>query len=165
MLFVLPATSAVGPASYLAPQSYDYYPSQVYYPYRDAPRFAVPSYPSQRDFFRHPSPEELEEHEYRRALEIVANHRRRQAEQEAVIHRQQLAEATRQRYFAALAVELEQQRQEELLVARRAQLIRSQRARALLVAAERQHALDAFLRQFEGAQPVRPFVYSLYARS
>ena len=163
MLFVLPATSAVRPASYLAPQSYDYYPSQGYYPYRHAPRLAVPSYPSQRDFFRHPSAEELEEHEYRRALEVVANHRRRQAEQEAVIHRQQLAEATRQRYFAALAAELEQQRQEELLAAHRAQLIRSQQARAHLVAAERQHALDAFLRQFEGARPVRLFVYSLYA--
>ena len=164
MLFVLPATSAVRPISYLAPQSYDYYPSQGSYPYRDAPRFAVPSYPPQRDFFRHPSAEELEEREYRRALEVVANHRRRQAEQEAAIHRQQLAEATHQRYFAALAAELEQQRQEELLSARRAQLIRSQQAQAHLVAAERQHALDAFLRQLEGAQPVCLFVYSSYAR-
>ena len=163
MLFVLPATSAIRPTLNLGPQSYDYYPSQGYYPYRDAPQFAVPSYPSQRDFFRHPSAEELEEREYRRALEVVATHRRRQAEQEAIIHQQQLAEATHQRYFAALVAELEQQRQEELLSAHRAQLIRPQQARAHLGAAERQHALDAFLRQLEGVQPVCLFLYSLYA--
>ena len=154
MLFVLPATSAIRPASYLAPQSYEYLPSQGYYPYHAAPRFVAPSYPSQPDFFRQPSAEELEEHEYRRALEVVANHRRRQAEKEAALRRQQSAQAARQQYFAALAAELEQRRQEELLTARRAEFIRSQRARARLVAAGRQHALDAFLRQLKGAQPV-----------
>ena len=154
MLFVLPATSAIRPASYLVPQSYEYLPSQDYYPYHAPLRFAAPSYPSQLDFFRKPSAEELEEHEYRRALEVVANHRRRQAEKEAAIRRQQLARAARQQYFAALTAELEQRRQEELLAARRAELIRSRRARAGLIAAGRQHALDAFLRQLKGAQPV-----------
>jgi len=154
MLFVLPPTSAIRPASYLASQSYEYLPSQDYYPYLAPPRFAAPSYPSRLDFFRQPSVEELEEHEYRRALEVVADHRRRQAEKEAAIRRQQLAQAARQQYFAALTAEVEQRRQEELLAARRAELIRSQRARANLIAAGRQHALDAFLRQLEGAQPV-----------
>ena len=154
MLFVLPTTSTIRPASYLAPQSYEYYPSQGYYRHHDAPRFAAPSYPSQLDFFRQPSAEELQEREYRRALEVISNHRRRQAEKEAAIHRHQLAEAARQRYFAALAAELEQQRREELIAARRAEFIRSQQARARLVAGERQHALGAFLRQLNGAQPV-----------
>ena len=97
--------------------------------------------------------EELEEHEYRRAIEVVANHRRRQAEKEVVIRRQQMAEAARQRYFASLTAGLEQRRQEELLAARRAEFIRSRQARALLVAARRQHALNAFLQQLKGAQP------------
>jgi len=154
MLFVIPTTSAVRPASYLAPQPYEYYPSRGYYHHHDTPQFAVPSYPSQLDFFRQPSVEDLEEREYHRALEVVASHRRRQAEKEAAIHRQQLTEATRQRYFAALAAELEQQRREELIAARRAEYIRSQQAGARLVAAERQQAVDAFLRQLKGAQPV-----------
>ena len=111
-MFVLPVTSAARPPSYLIPQSYEYYPSRSYYSYHDAPRFAVSSSPSQPDFFRQPSVEELEEREYQRALEVVASHHRRQAEKEAVIRRQQLAEATRQRYFAALAAEVEQQREE-----------------------------------------------------
>jgi hypothetical protein len=84
----------------------------------------------------------------------VANHRRRQAEKEAAIRRQQQAEAHRQRYFAALAAELEQRRQEELLAARRAEFIHSQQARARLVAAERQHALQVYLQQLKGAEPV-----------
>jgi len=154
MLFVLPATSTIRPASCLAPQSYEYLPSQGYYPYHPPSRFAAPSYPSQLDFFRQPSAEELEEHEYRRALEVVANHRRRQAEKEAAIRRQQLAQAARQQYFAALTAEVEQRRQEGLLAARRAEFIRSQRARARLIAAGRQHALDGFLRQLKGPQPV-----------
>jgi len=65
-----------------------------------------------------------------------------------------VAEAAHQRYFAALAAELEQQRREELIAARRAEFIRSQRAGARLVAGERQHALDAFLQQLKGARPV-----------
>ena len=154
MLFVLPATSATRPVSYHTPQSYEYHPSHGYYPYRDAPRFAAPPRPL-LDFFHQPSVEELEEHEYQRALEVIANHRRRQIEKEATIRRQQLAEAARQRYFTALAAELEQQRQEELLAARRSEFIRSQQARARLIATERQHALDAFLGQLGGARPVR----------
>ena len=154
MLLVLPTTSATRSTSYLAPHQYEYYPSQAYYPYHNAPRFAAPSYSPQLEFFRRPSAEELEEHEYRRALEVVANHRRRQAEKEAAIHRQQLAEAARQRYFAALAAELEQQRQKELLTVRRAEFIRLQQAKARLIATERQRALHAFLRQSEGGQPV-----------
>ena len=154
MLFVLPATPAIRPTSYPAPQPYGYYPSPDYYSYDDAPRFTAPSYPSHRSSFWHPSAEELEEREYRQALEVVANHRRRQAEKQAAIRRQQLAEAARQRYFAALAAEVEQQRHEELLAARRAEFIRSQQARARLAAAERQHAVDTFLRQLKGPQPV-----------
>ncbi|KAF9649920.1 hypothetical protein BDM02DRAFT_3185869 [Thelephora ganbajun] len=154
MLLVFPATSAVPPTSDLAPQSYDYYPRQGYYPYHDASRFAVPFYPSQLDFFHKPSAEELEEHEYRRALDVVTNHRRRQAEKEAAIRRQQLAEAARHQYFAALAAKLEQRRQEELIAAHRAEFIHSQRVRARLVAAERQHLLNPFLRQLKGPQPV-----------
>ena len=155
MLFVLPATSAVRPTSYHAPQPYEYYPDQGYYHYRDAPRFAVPSYPApQPHFFRRPSAEEIEESEYRRALEVVADHHRRRAEQEAAVRQQQQVEATRRRYFAALAAELEQRRQEESLAVRRAEFIRSQQTRARLIAAERRHALDAYLRQLEGPQPV-----------
>ena len=156
MLLVLPETSAVRSASYLTPQSYEYYPSHVYYSNHGAPRFAAPSCPSQLDFLRQPSVQEFEEREYRRALEVIANHRHRQAEKEALIRRQRLAEAARQRYFAALASELEQRRQEQLLAARRSGFIRSQQARARLVAAERQHALGPFLKQFrvKGARPV-----------
>ena len=154
MLFALPAISTIRPASYITPQPYEYHPTYGYYHHRDASRFAVPSSPSQLDFFRQPSVEELEEHEYQRALEVVASHRRRQAEKQNAIRRQQLAEATRQRYFTALAAEVEQQRQEQLLAARRSELIRSQQARARLIAAERQYALDAFSRQLNGARPV-----------
>ena len=156
MLFVLPTTSAIHPTSYLVPQSHGYYPSRrSYYPHYDVP--PMTSQPSHFDFFRQPSVEELEEQEYRRALEVVANHRRREAEQAAAIRRQQLAEASRQRYFVTLAAELEQRRrQEELLAARRrAELIRSQRVRENAIALERQHAINAFLRQLEGPQPVR----------
>ena len=109
------------------------------------------------DFLRQPSAEELEEREYRQALEVIANHRRRQAEEQAAIRRQQLAEAARQRYFAALAAKLEQRRQEELLAARRAELIRARQVRERLVAAERQHAINAFLRQLDGPRPVCDF--------
>ena len=165
MLLVIPATSAIRPTSYLAsqpyePQSYDYYPSQGFYPLHDTPRFSAhsyPSYPSHRDFFARPSAEELEEREYRQALEVVVNHRRRQAEKEVAIHRQQLAEAARQRYSDALAAELEQRREAHLLAARCAGSIRSQQARARLAAAERQHALSGFQQQLRGHQPVCDF--------
>ena len=53
-----------------------------------------------------------------------------------------------------MAAELEQQRQEELLVVHRAEIICLQRARARLNAAERQYTLGTFLRQREGGQPV-----------
>ena len=153
-MFVLPATSVVRPTSYFTPQSYEYYPSHSHYSYHGAPRLAAPSYLSQLDFFRRPSVEEFEEREYRRALEVITIHRHRQAEKEAVIRRQQLAEAARRRHSAALAAELEQHRQEQLLAARRSEFIRSQQARARLIAAERQHALSAFLKQLKGAQQV-----------
>jgi len=156
MLLFLPATSAIRPTSYLIPEPYDYRPSQGYYHHHDAPRFVVPSYPApELDFFHQHSAEELEEREYRRALEVVANHRRYQAEKEVAIRRQQLAEAGRERYFAALTGELERRQQEELLSARRVESIRSQQARARLIVAGRQHALNAFLQQLKGAQPAR----------
>jgi len=156
MLLVFLATSAIRPTSHLVPQPYDYNPSQGYHHYHNAPRFAVPSYSvPEVDFFHQPSAEELDEHEYRRALEVVVNHRRRQAEREAAFRRQQLAETARRRYFTTLAAGLKQRQQEELLAAHRAESIRSQQARARLVVAERQHALNAVLRQLEGAQLVR----------
>jgi len=103
-MLVLSATSAIRPASHL--DSYHYY--------HGAPRSAVPCHPALKlDFFHQPSAEELEEREYRRTLEVVANHHRHQAEKEVAIRRQQLAEA-------ALATELERRRQEELLATRRA---------------------------------------------
>lgn len=115
----------------------------------------APSYPaSQAQFFHQFSAEETEESEYLRALEVVANHRRRRIAEEAAFRRQQQAEAARQRYFAALAAELEQQRQEESLAVRRAEFVRSQPAIARSIAAERQHALNVFLRQLEGTQSV-----------
>lgn len=154
MLFVLPTTSAIRPTSYFPPQPYEYYPSQGYYASHDVPQFTTPSYPSNLDFYRRPSAEELEEREYKRALEVIVDHRRRQAEKEAAIRRQQLAETARQRYLAALVAELKQRRQEELLAARRVEFIRSQQARARLVAAERQQVLRAFLHQLKGPQPV-----------
>ena len=89
----------------------------------------------------------------------MVNHRRRQVAEEAAIRRQRQAEAARQQYFAILAAELEQQRQEEFAT-RRAEFIRSQQARARLVAAERQHAVVALLQQLGGAQPVcRSYFY------
>ncbi|KAF9785091.1 hypothetical protein BJ322DRAFT_1218799 [Thelephora terrestris] len=154
MLLVLPTTSATRPVSYFAPQPYEQYPSQGYYTFHDAPRFTAPSYPSHLDPFLRPSAEELEEREYRRALEVIVNHRRRQAEKEAAIRRQQLSEAARQRYFAALAAELQQLRQEQSIAARRAEFVRSQRARAPLATVERQQALSAFLQQLKEPQPI-----------
>ena len=65
MFLVLPETLVTRPASYFTPQSYEYFPSQGYYPHHGAPQFAVPSSPSQVDFFRRPSAEELEERDYR----------------------------------------------------------------------------------------------------
>ena len=154
MLLVIPPTSATHPTSYLSPQPHGYYPRSGCRPHYDTHPFAVPSYQSNLDLFRQPSAEEIEEREYQRALEVIVNHRRRQVEKEAAIRRHQLAEAARRQYFTALAAELEQQHQEELLAARRAEFIRSQQARARLVAAERQQALNAFLLQSKGAQPV-----------
>ena len=159
MLFILPATPAIRPGSYLVPQPYEYSFSQSYQHNRDPGRFSTPPHPASKPhFFRRHSHEELEESEYRRALEIVANRRRRQAEQEAAIHRRHRVEVARQRYFAALTAELEQRRQEEVFAVRRAESIRSQQARARLVAAQRQHALGAFL-QLKETQPVRHIVY------
>lgn len=155
MLFVLPTASAINPASYLSPQQYGHYPSRSQHLYGDMHRSILPSYPSNLGLLRQLSAEELEEREYRRALDVVINHRRRQAEKQAMIRRQQqVAEAARRQYYAALAAEIEQRQQEELLAARRAELIRLRRVLAYLLAAERQHALNAFSRQSEGPQPV-----------
>ena len=162
MLLVIPAASAIRPTSYFGSQPYesqpyDYYPSQGFYPLHGAPRFSAhsyPSYPSHQDLFARPSAEELEEREYQRALEIVVNHRRRQAEKEVAIRRYQLAEAARQRYSAALAAELEQRREAQLLAARCAGSIRSRQARARLAAAECQHTRSGFQQQQRRPQPV-----------
>lgn len=66
-------------------------------------------------------------------------------------------ETARRRYFTAFAAEFGQQRQEELLVASRAEFVHSQQARARLAAAERQHTLNAFLQQLKGVQSVCRF--------
>jgi len=87
----------------------------------------------------------------------MANHRRRHAEKEAAIRRQQQVEAARRGYFTVLAAEFGQQRQEELLAASRAEFVHSQKARAHLAAAERQHTLNAFLQQLKGVQLVCRF--------
>ncbi|KAF9777985.1 hypothetical protein BJ322DRAFT_1025354 [Thelephora terrestris] len=111
------------------------------------------SSPFYQDFFPSISAEELEEREYQRALEVVANYRRRQAEKEAAAaRRQELAEAARQRHTAALATGHEQRRQAELDAARRAELTRSQQARARLVAAELQRHLATFSMEREQRQ-------------
>ena len=156
MYFVLPATSTPHPTSHLAPPSYEY-PNQGYYHlHPNVPRLAVPPYPaSQQRFFRQPSAEELQESEYRHALTVITNYHRRQIEKEAATHRQEQAEAARQRHLASLRAEFEQRRrQEELLASHSAEVIRTQRARARLAAAERQLAVNEFLGRFKGAQPV-----------
>ena len=155
MLLVLPRTSPILRTPYLAPQSYDYYPSHDYYLHYGEPKFPEASYSSQPDLFVPPLAEELEEYEYQRALEVVINHRRRQAEREGAIYRQPRVEAARQLHFAAWAAELEQRRQEELLIAHHVELVRSHRARACLVAAERQHDLN--LEQAKNPQTVCHF--------
>lgn len=154
MLLVFPETSAIHHTSYLSPELYGYYPSRDHqhpYGYGLSPFTA----PSDLDFFYQPLAEELEEHEYQRALEIIANHRRRQAEEEAAIRPHQLAEAAFRQSFAASGAELEQRQQEEFLVARHAELLHSPQVRAPLFTAEHQHTLNALLQQFKGAQPVR----------
>lgn len=178
MSSAIPETSTLRPTLYSAPQSYEYLPSQGYYTFHEAPRLVVEFSPSHhesfpfhqesspfhqgfspfyqgsspfyQDFFPSISAEELEEREYQRALEVVANYRRRQAEKEAAAaRRQELAEAARQRHTAALATGHEQRRQAGLDAARRAELTRSQQARARLVAAERQRHLATFATERE----------------
>ena len=112
-------------------------------------------YPTPRQHFDQPSVEELEEREYQQALMVVSDYRHRQAEKGAATRRQQQAEAARRRYLASMAKELEQRRQqEELLAASRAEALRTQWALDRLAAAERQIAVDGFLRQPKGAQSV-----------
>lgn len=158
MFLVLPVTSAIHPASYLAPQSYGYYPSHGYYPHHEVPRFSVAPYLSQPRLFHPPLVGELEDHEYRRALAVVVSHRRRQAEREAAIRQQQLAEVVRQVYLTTCAAELEHQRQEEMLQARCVEFIRSREARARPVAAERQHAPNALSHLHKGPHSVCHFL-------
>ena len=153
MFLVIPTTYPVHPTSYPSPQLYGYRPTPGNYSHYAPHRFNSQPYPSNLDFFLQHS---AEEREYQQALEVVINHRRRQAEKEAAIRRQQLAEAARREYFAALAAELEQQQQAELFAANRAEFIRlQQQVRARKVAAERQNALNVFLQQCNGLQPVR----------
>jgi hypothetical protein len=108
----------------------------------------ISPYTASQRFFSQPSAEELEEHEYQRALAVISNHHHRQAEKEAVTRRQQQAAAARQRHLASLAAELEQRRQQaELLASHHAKIVRTQRAQARLAAAECQFAVKEFLRQ------------------
>ena len=151
MSFVLHSTF------HLPTQPYEY-PGQGYYHlHPNVPRFSVPPYPaSQQRFFRQPSAELEELREYRRALAVISNCRLRQVEKDAAIRQRQQAEADRQRYLTSLATELEhQRRQEELFASHRAEIIRTQQARARLAAAERQLAVNGFLGRVKGTQPVR----------
>ena len=120
------------------------------------PRFAVPPYPAsqQRFFHQHPA-EQPEEREYERALAVISNYHRHQAENEATARRHRYAEAARQRYLA-VAIELEQRRQRaELVASHRAEILRTHQARARLAAAEYQIAVNQFLGRSRGNQPVR----------
>jgi hypothetical protein len=146
MSSVPPVASPPHSTSYLALQTHEYPNQGYYYPH---PRFVISPYTaSQQRFFSQPSAEELEEHEYQRALAVISNHHRRQAEKEAVTRRQQQAAAARQRHLASLAAELEQRRQQaELLASHHAKIVRTQQAQARLAAAEHQFAVKEFLRQ------------------
>ena len=148
MSFVLHSTF------HLPTQPYEYPDQGYYYLHPNVPRFADPPYPaSQQRFFRQPSAELEELHEYRRALAVISNRRLRQVERDTAI---------RQRYLTSLATELEHQRQQkELLASHRAEIIRTQQARARLAAAERRLAVNEFLGRVKGTQPVCiVFVYS-----
>ena len=159
MLFVLPATSVLLPASYLAPQRHKY-PNRAFY--NNAPQPGPSAYPAPRKHFQ-PSAEELEEREYQQALTVIYNYRHRQAEKEAATRRQQQAEAARRRYLASMANELEQRRQqEELFAAGRAEALRTQWARDRLATAERRIAVDGFLRQLTGPQSVCSVLFSSF---
>ena len=154
MSFVPPVASPLHSTSYLALQTHEYPNQGYYYPH---PRFVVSPYTaSQQRFSSQPSAEELEEREYQRALAVISNHHRRQAEKEAATRREQQAAAARQRHLASLAAELEKRRQQaELLASQHAKIVRTQQAQARLAAAERQFAVNDFLRQLKGARSVR----------
>ena len=156
MFFVLPATPTVHSTSRLPPQSYER-PNQDYYQvHSNVPRIAVPPYPASQQRFFHQYPvEELEEREYLRALAVISNYRRRQAEKEATIRRQRQAEAARRSDLYSLAAEFEQRRQEaEFLTSDPAEVIRTRYARARLAATERQIAVNEFMGQLKGVPPV-----------
>ena len=162
MLFVLPATSGLPPTPFLAPQQREYPVHTFYRPHPNAFRSTLPTYfaPQQHLFDQH-SAEELEEREYQRAVAVISNYRHRQAEKEAAKRRQQQAEAARRRYLASMTKELEQRRQqEELLATSRAEALRTQWARDRLATAERQIAVDRFLRQLNGPQLVCAVLFS-----
>ena len=157
MFFVHPDTPALRPTSYFAPRSYEH-PNQGYFQlHPNVPRFVVPPYPaSQQRFFHQPSEEEIEEREYRRAVAVISNHRRRQAENEAAIRRQRQVEVAHQRDLDSLVVELERRRrrQAEFLSSHQAEIIRTRQALDRLAAAERQIAMNEFLGRVKGAQSV-----------
>ena len=153
MPFVLPATSTLHLTSYLAPQTYEYLDQDYHHTHPNGPRFAYPA--SQQHSSSQTSTEELGEHEYQRALAVISNYNRHRAEKEANIRRQQQAEVARQRHLASVSTQLEEQRQQaELLASHRAEVIRTQQARARLAAAERQLAVKEFLCRSKDARPV-----------
>jgi len=155
MFFVLPGTPTLHPTP-LAPRSYKSQNQGYYQLHPNVPRFAVPPYPtSQQRFFHQPSAEQLEEREYHRAIAVISNYHRRQAEREATARRHRQAEAAHQRDLV-FAIELEQRRRrEELVTSHRAEIIRTRQARTRLAAAERRIAVDEFLGRLRGGQPVR----------
>ena len=162
MLFVLPATSILLPTSYPAPQRHEYPNHAFYNLYPNASQPGPSTYPTSRQhFFGQPSVEEPEGREYQQALTVIYNYRRQQAEKEVTTRRQQRAEAARRRYLASMAKDLAQRRQqEELLATGRAQALRTQWARDRLATAERQIAVDGFLRQLKGPQLVCSVLFS-----
>lgn len=144
----MPVTSTFCPTSYPAPQPREY-PNHDY-------SHLHPAYPTSCQHVScQSSAEELEERRYQQALAAISDYHHRQAEKGAAARRQQQAEASHQRYLASLARDLERQRQqEELLASRLARARRTQQAQARLAAAERQIAVNEFLRQRKDARSV-----------
>ena len=160
-MLVLPATSVLLPASYPAPQRHEYPNRAFYNPHLNVSQPGPSTYPAPRQrFFGQATAEELEEREYQQALAVISNYRHQQAEREVAMRRRQ-AEAARRRYLASMTKDLEQRRQqEELLATSRAEALRTQWARDRLATAERQIAVDRFLRQLKGPQLVCSVLFS-----
>ena len=164
MLFVLPATSALPPTTFLAPHQREHPVRAFYRLHPNVFQSTLPTYSApQQHLFDQPSAEELEEREYQRAVAVIYNYRHRQAEKEVATRRQQRAETARRRYLASMAKELEERRQqEELFAAGCAQVLHTQWARDRLAAAERRIAMDGFLRQLKGPQSVCSVLFSSF---